>query len=132
MALAEKGNIEVTRRSFEQSDVEGRWLVVAAAPPAVNRSVAAAAESLRLFVLAVDDTSAASAYGAGTLRRGGVTVAVSTDGRAPALAGPPRGGVGGGFPPDPAGWAAGGERQRSAGRAPRGPPAPPRPPPLGA
>jgi siroheme synthase-like protein len=117
IALAEKGNIKVARRSFEQSDVEGRWLVVAAAPPAVNRSVAAAAESLRLFVLAVDDTSAASAYGAGTLRRGGVTVAVSTDGRAPALAGLLREGLEAVLPDDLEGWTAEAERQRSAWRA---------------
>ena len=112
-----KGNISIQRRSFEQSDVEGSWLVVAAAPPAVNRSVAAAAESLRLFVLAVDDTSAASAYGAGTLRRGGVTVAVSTDGRAPALAGLLREGLEAVLPEDLEGWTAEAERQRTEWRA---------------
>jgi len=117
LALAEKGNISIARRSFEQSDVEGSWLVVAAAPPAVNRSVAAAAESLRLFVLAVDDTSAASAYGAGTLRRGGVTVAVSTDGRAPALAGLLREGLEAVLPDDLEGWTAEAERQRTEWRA---------------
>jgi siroheme synthase-like protein len=116
-ALEKKGNISIARRSFERSDVEGRWLVVAAAPPAVNRSVAAAAESLRLFVLAVDDTSAASAYGAGTLRRGGVTVAVSTDGRAPALAGLVREGLEAVLPDDLEGWTAEAERQRAAWRA---------------
>ena len=115
-ALEKKGNISIARRSFEQSDVEGSWLVVAAAPPAVNRSVAAAAESLRLFVLAVDDTSAASAYGAGTLRRGGVTVAVSTDGRAPALAGLLREGLEAVLPDDLEGWTAEAERQRAAWR----------------
>jgi siroheme synthase-like protein len=116
-ALEKKGNISVARRSFEQSDVGGRWLVVAAAPPAVNRLVAAAAESLRLFVLAVDDTSAASAYGAGTLRRGGVTVAVSTDGRAPALAGLLREGLEAVLPDDLEGWTAEAERQRAEWRA---------------
>jgi uroporphyrin-III C-methyltransferase / precorrin-2 dehydrogenase / sirohydrochlorin ferrochelatase len=115
--LEKKGNISIARRSFEQSDVEGSWLVVAAAPPAVNRSVAAAAESLRLFVLAVDDTSAASAYGAGTLRRGGVTVAVSTDGRAPALAGLLREGLEAVLPDDLEGWTAEAKRQRAAWRA---------------
>jgi siroheme synthase-like protein len=115
--LEKKGNISITRRSFEQSDVEGSWLVVAAAPPAVNRSVAAAAEFLRLFVLAVDDTSAASAYGAGTLRRGGVTVAVSTDGRAPALAGLLREGLEAVLPEELEGWTAEAERQRTAWRA---------------
>ena len=116
-ALEKKGNISIARRSFERSDVGGSWLVVAAAPPAVNRSVAAAAESLRLFVLAVDDTSAASAYGAGTLRRGGVTVAVSTDGRAPALAGLLREALEAVLPDDLEGWTAEAERQRAVWRA---------------
>ena len=85
--------------------------MVAAATPEVNRGVAAAAESQRLFVLAVDDPSAASAYGAGTLRRGGVTVAVSTDGRAPALAGLLREGLEAVLPDDL-------ERLDRGGRAP--------------
>jgi uroporphyrin-III C-methyltransferase/precorrin-2 dehydrogenase/sirohydrochlorin ferrochelatase len=36
---------------------------------------------------AVDDPQAGSAYTGGVLRRGGVTLAVSTEGQAPALAG---------------------------------------------
>jgi siroheme synthase-like protein len=115
--LATEGNISLARRSFQASDLGGCWLVVAAAPPAVNRSVAAAAESQRLYVLAVDDTSAASAYGAGTLRRGGVTVAVSTDGRAPALAGLVREGLEAILPDDLGGWTEEAERQRAAWRA---------------
>jgi siroheme synthase-like protein len=117
VALAEKGNIAIARRSVEASDFGGSWLVVAAAPPEVNRSVAAAAESLRLFVLAVDDTSAASAYGAGTLRRGGVTVAVSTNGRAPALAGLLREGLEAVLPDDLEAWTAEAERQRADWKA---------------
>ena len=95
--------------------------MVAAAPSEVNRSVAAAAESQRLYVLAVDDTSAASAYGAGTLRRGGVTVAVSTNGRAPALAGLLREGLEAVLPEDLEAWTAEAERQRQAWRAARVP-----------
>ena len=87
--------------------------MVAAATPEVNRGVAAAAESQRLFVLAVDDPSAASAYGAGALRRGGVTVAVSTDGRAPALAGLLREGLEAVLPDDLEAWTAEAERQRA-------------------
>ena len=60
---------------------------MAAAPPEVNREVAAAAEERRLFVNAVDDPAHASLYLGGVVRRGGVTAAISTDGRAPALAG---------------------------------------------
>jgi uroporphyrin-III C-methyltransferase/precorrin-2 dehydrogenase/sirohydrochlorin ferrochelatase len=120
-ALAEKGNISLIRRSFETRDLGGTWLVVAAAPPEVNQSVAAAAASLRLFVLAVDDTSAASAYGAGTLRRGGVTVAVSTNGRAPALAGLLREGLEAVLPADLEDWTAEAERQRAEWHAARVP-----------
>jgi uroporphyrin-III C-methyltransferase/precorrin-2 dehydrogenase/sirohydrochlorin ferrochelatase len=49
--------------------------------------VVAAAESRRVFVNAVDDPAHATAYAGGVVRRGGVTIAISTDGRAPAMAG---------------------------------------------
>jgi uroporphyrin-III C-methyltransferase/precorrin-2 dehydrogenase/sirohydrochlorin ferrochelatase len=53
----------------------------------VNRQVQAAAEARHLFVNAVDDPAHATAYLGGIVRREGVTVAISTGGRAPALAG---------------------------------------------
>jgi uroporphyrin-III C-methyltransferase/precorrin-2 dehydrogenase/sirohydrochlorin ferrochelatase len=115
--LAAAGKIALVSRSFEAADLDGAWLVVAAATPAVNRGVAAAAESQRLFVLAVDDPSAASAYGAGALRRGGVTVAVSTEGRAPALAGLLREGLEAVLPDDVEAWTAEAEAQRARWRA---------------
>lgn len=83
----EEQPVRVVRRSFEPADLDGAWLAVAAATPAVNREVAAAAEARRIFVNAVDDPGAASAFASGVVRRGGVTVAVSTAGEAPALAG---------------------------------------------
>jgi uroporphyrin-III C-methyltransferase/precorrin-2 dehydrogenase/sirohydrochlorin ferrochelatase len=61
--------------------------VIAAAPPEVNRAVAAAAAPRNLFVNAADDVAAASAYLGGVVRRGDVTFAISTGGAAPALAG---------------------------------------------
>jgi uroporphyrin-III C-methyltransferase/precorrin-2 dehydrogenase/sirohydrochlorin ferrochelatase len=81
------GGVRVERRGFAPGDLDGVWLVVAAAPPDVNREVAAAAEQRRIFVNAVDDPGHASAYTGGVLRKGGVTVVVSTGGEAPALAG---------------------------------------------
>ncbi len=63
------------------------WFVVAAATPPVNRRVAEAAAERRLFANVVDEADTATAYTAGVLRRGGATIAVSTEGRAPALAG---------------------------------------------
>jgi uroporphyrin-III C-methyltransferase / precorrin-2 dehydrogenase / sirohydrochlorin ferrochelatase len=113
---AAAGKISLARRSFDAADLAGSWLVVSAATPEVNRIVAAAAESRRLFVLAVDDQSAASAYGAGTLRRGGVTVAVSTEGRAPALAGLLREALEAVLPDDLEAWMAEAERLRAGWR----------------
>jgi uroporphyrin-III C-methyltransferase/precorrin-2 dehydrogenase/sirohydrochlorin ferrochelatase len=85
--------VPVARRPFAPADLDGAWLAVAAATPEVNRAVAAEAERRRIFVNAVDDPASASAYAGGVVRRGGVTVAISTDGRAPALAGLLREGI---------------------------------------
>jgi siroheme synthase-like protein len=79
--------VTLHRRPFTPADLEGAWLVVAAATPEVNRAVAQAAEARAVFVNAVDDPPNATAYLGGVVRRDGVTVAISTDGRAPALAG---------------------------------------------
>jgi uroporphyrin-III C-methyltransferase / precorrin-2 dehydrogenase / sirohydrochlorin ferrochelatase len=79
--------VPISRREFVPADLEDAWFVVAAATPEVNRQVADAAEMRRVFVNAVDDLASASAYLGGVVRKGGVTLAISTDGRAPALAG---------------------------------------------
>jgi uroporphyrin-III C-methyltransferase / precorrin-2 dehydrogenase / sirohydrochlorin ferrochelatase len=83
----QKEGVTLVRRAFEDSDLDGVWYVVAAAPPDVNRQVGEAADRRRVFVNAVDDPAHATAYLGGVIRRDGVTVAISTEGRAPALAG---------------------------------------------
>jgi uroporphyrin-III C-methyltransferase/precorrin-2 dehydrogenase/sirohydrochlorin ferrochelatase len=83
----EREGVDILRRAFEDHDLDGAWWVVAAAPPHVNRQVQAAAETRRVFVNAVDDPRHATAFLGGVVRRDGVTIAISTDGRAPALAG---------------------------------------------
>jgi uroporphyrin-III C-methyltransferase / precorrin-2 dehydrogenase / sirohydrochlorin ferrochelatase len=83
----EAANVEIVRREFVDADLDGAWWVVAAAPPAVNRRVSEAAERRRIFVNAVDDPEHATAYLGGVVRRDGVSIAISTDGRAPAIAG---------------------------------------------
>jgi uroporphyrin-III C-methyltransferase/precorrin-2 dehydrogenase/sirohydrochlorin ferrochelatase len=94
----------VEKRPFEPADLEGAWLVVAAATPAVNRQVAEAAETRRLFVNAVDDPANASAFLSGVVRRDGVTVAISTSGAAPALTALLREGLDALLPRDLASW----------------------------
>jgi uroporphyrin-III C-methyltransferase/precorrin-2 dehydrogenase/sirohydrochlorin ferrochelatase len=79
--------VTIVCRGFQAADLDEVWYVVTAAPREVNKQVVAAAESRRVFVNAVDDPSHASAYAGSVVRRAGVTVAFSTDGRAPALAG---------------------------------------------
>ena len=83
----EREGVTVRRRTFRRDDLDGAWWVVAAAPPEVNREVQDAAEARQLFVNAVDDPDHATAYLGSVVRRDGVTMAISTDGRAPALAG---------------------------------------------
>ena len=79
--------VTVIRRAFEPADLDDVWYVVAAAPHDANEQVLAAAERRCVFVNAVDDPAHASAYAGSVVRRAGVTIAFSTDGRAPALAG---------------------------------------------
>lgn len=108
----EQSGVPVEKRPFAPQDLDGVWLVVAAATPDVNRAVAAAAELRRIFVNAVDDPPNASAYLGGVVRRGGVTVAISTGGEAPALAGLLREALGAVLPADLEAWLEESRRQR--------------------
>lgn len=118
----ERAAAEVSRRPFEPSDLQGTWLAVAAATPEVNREVARCAEARRIFVNAVDDPRNASVYLGGVVRRDGVTLAVSTGGRAPALAGLLREALEALLPRDLARWTAEAGRLRDAWRQPGAPP----------
>ena len=99
-----RSGVRIVERRFELPDLEGQWLVIAAATPEVNRVVAVEAERRCLFVNAVDDPSNASAYLGGGLRRDGVAIAISTNGRAPALAGLLREGLDAMLPDDLEEW----------------------------
>lgn len=85
--IRQRDGITLVERAFMPSDLDGARWVVAAATPDVNREVAVAAAVRGLFVNAVDDKHSATAYLGGVIRRGEVTVAISTNGIAPALAG---------------------------------------------
>ncbi len=111
----------VLRRAFRAEDLDGAWLAVAAATPAVNREVAAAAETRRVLLNAVDDPEAATAYTAGVLRRGDATVAISTGGRAPALAGLLREALDAVLPHDLGAWVNAAEHERAGWKRARVP-----------
>lgn len=82
-----RGRATVVEAEFRPPHLAGARWVVAAATPAVNRDVAAAAAARGLFCNAVDDPANASAYLPAVVRRGEVELAISTGGIAPALAG---------------------------------------------
>jgi siroheme synthase-like protein len=118
-ALRRAGAIlrERSAAAFAEADLDGVWLVVAAAPPEINARIARLAENRRVFVNAVDDPPNASAYLGGVVRRDGVTVAISTSGDAPALAGLLREGIDALLPDDLDRWTAAARDARAEWKA---------------
>ena len=113
-AQIEREGVDIVRRPFEAADLDEAWWVVAAAPPVVNRQVCDAAARRRVFVNAVDDPAHATAYLGGVVRREGLTLAISTDGRAPALAGLMREAIDAWLPADLDRWMAAADEARRA------------------
>jgi siroheme synthase-like protein len=114
-SIAQSG-VAHARRRFEPADLDGAWLVVAAATPEVNRAVAAAAEERHVFVNAVDDPTNASAFLSGVVRRADVTVAISTGGDAPGLTGLVREALDAVLPQDLDKWMAVARKERAKWR----------------
>jgi precorrin-2 dehydrogenase/sirohydrochlorin ferrochelatase len=86
-ALAAAGRITVERRGYQPGDLRGAFLAIAATDArAVNAAVAAEARAERVLVTVCDDPAASDVGGAAVIRRGALTVAVSTEGESPALA----------------------------------------------
>jgi siroheme synthase-like protein len=79
--------VDVVERGYAAGDLDGAWLALAATDdPAVNAAVHADGEAARVWVNAADEPEACSFTLPAVVRRGPVTVAVSTAGRSPALA----------------------------------------------
>ncbi len=80
--------VEVIRRRYEPADIASAWLVIAATDdPAVNRRVHADGGAARVWVNSADDPEGCAFILPAVARQGPVTVAVSTGGHSPALAG---------------------------------------------
>jgi siroheme synthase-like protein len=79
--------IEWIPREFESHDLEGAALVIAAtSAPGVNASVYRQAESCGIFCNAVDDLENCHFYYGSVVQRGDLQIAISTNGKSPALA----------------------------------------------
>lgn len=87
LALASSGRMRLRRRSVRPSDLPGAFLVVVATDdPQVNREVAERVKRAGGLVNVADDPTACSFLVPSVLRRGDLTVAISTGGGSPALA----------------------------------------------
>jgi siroheme synthase-like protein len=85
-ALAREGRVEWRARRFEEADLDGAWLVLAATDDAeVQHVVSDAAAARHVFCIAVDDPAHASAYSGAVVRRPPFAIAISSSGAAPAL-----------------------------------------------
>ena len=79
--------IEWLPKEFSADDLEGAFLVIAATSvPSVNDSVYRAADSLGLLCNAVDDIENCHFYYGSVVQRGDLQIAISTNGKSPALA----------------------------------------------
>jgi siroheme synthase-like protein len=85
--LAKKKSITVMRRNYKPVDLKRAVLVVAATDvKEVNRKVANEAKERGILVNVVDDPEPSDFIVPSTIRRGELTVAISTAGKSPALA----------------------------------------------
>lgn len=85
--LAAAGRITLERRSYIRGDVEGCFLVIGATDcEEVNRQVSADAEELGVLCNIVDVPRLCSFIVPSTIARGDLQIAISTDGKCPALA----------------------------------------------
>lgn len=85
--LAARGEVEAIRRAYRTGDLEGALLVIAATDdPTVNRRVWEEAQVRGVLINVVDDPDRCTFFLPAVVRRGPLTLAVSTDGRCPALA----------------------------------------------
>jgi precorrin-2 dehydrogenase/sirohydrochlorin ferrochelatase len=86
-ALASRGKIRYLPEDFQEAQVEGMALVMAATDdPAVNARVSAAAQARGIWVNVADEPEYCSFIVPAQVRRGDLTLAISTGGASPALA----------------------------------------------
>ena len=85
--LVTEGKVKAIQREYEPSDLDGAFLVVAAtADSETNEQVAKEATERGILINVVDVPKLSNFIVPSYLRRGDVTIAVSTGGKSPALA----------------------------------------------
>ena len=85
-SLATAGAITWVARGFEAQDLDGAWLVVSATDqPDIARAVSAAADARQVWHNAAELPAVSTWASAKVIRRGDITIGVSTDGQSPAF-----------------------------------------------
>jgi uroporphyrin-III C-methyltransferase/precorrin-2 dehydrogenase/sirohydrochlorin ferrochelatase len=85
--MAAEGSVEWVKKSFEPSDLNGMFLVIAATnDPEVNQAVYRAATERQILCNSVDDVPNCDFYFGSVVSRGDLQIAISTAGQSPALA----------------------------------------------
>ena len=83
----EEGRIRYLGKTYQPSFMDGAFLVMAATDdPELNRRVSKDAETRGILMNAVDQPEDCNFIVPSLFRRGGLTIAISTSGRSPALA----------------------------------------------
>ena len=85
-SLAASGAVTHVARAYQAGDLAGAFLAIATGDRAENASVCAEARAGGVLVNAVDDIEHCDFAAPSIVRRGDLTISVSTAGRAPALA----------------------------------------------
>jgi len=86
-ALVKESKIEWSEKEFAPEDLSDAFLVIAATSvPSVNEAVYRAADARGLLCNAVDDVENCHFYYGAVVQRGDLQIAISTNGKSPALA----------------------------------------------
>jgi len=82
-----QGKVEWQAKTFAPADLEGAFLVIAAtSAPGINEAVFSEADVRGILCNAVDDIEHCHFYYGSVVQRGDLQIAVSTNGKSPALA----------------------------------------------
>jgi len=82
-----QGRVEWRAKAFAPEDLDGAYLVIAAtSAPGVNEAVFSEADARGILCNAVDDIEHCHFYYGSVVQRGDLQIAISTNGKSPALA----------------------------------------------
>jgi siroheme synthase-like protein len=82
-----EGRVEWRAKTFAPEDLDGAYLVIAAtSAPGVNEAVFTEADARRILCNAADDIEHCHFYYGSVVQRGDLQIAISTNGKSPALA----------------------------------------------